>query len=379
MSVPFLDVGAAYRELEQPIDVAIARVLRSGHFILGPEVESFERRFAAYSGAKHCVGVGNGLEALALALAAHGIGNGDEVIVPAATAVATWLAVTQVGAVPVPAAVSEATLTLEPDRLDAAVTPRTRAVIPVHLYGHSADLGPICDIAHRYGLVVIGDAAQAHGARYRERPLGGLVSTTTFSFYPSKNLGALGDGGAVTTDDDAIADRVRALRNYGARDKYHSELPGWNSRLDPLQAAVLGVKLEKLDEWNVRRRRVAARYHDALAHLAWLRLPYEADWAWHVYHLFVVRVPCRAALVAHLGRASVETAIHYPIPPYRQGAFRHLGPVADSFPELDAAHHEVLSLPMGPHLSDGQQDRVIEAIASFNPDGRLAVTCPNEG
>ena len=216
MSVPFLDVGAAYRELEHPIDAAITRVLRSGHFILGPEVESFERRFAAYTGAKHCVGVGNGLEALALALAAHGIGNGDEVIVPAATAVATWLAVTLVGAVPVPAAVSEATLTLEPDRLDAAVTPRTRAVIPVHLYGHSADLGPICDIARRYGLVVIDDAAQAHGARYRERPIGGLVSATTFSFYPSKNLGAMGDGGAVTTDDDAIADRVRALRNYGA-------------------------------------------------------------------------------------------------------------------------------------------------------------------
>jgi dTDP-3-amino-3,4,6-trideoxy-alpha-D-glucose transaminase len=369
MSVPFLDVGAAYHELEDQIDAAIRRVLRSGRFILGPEVESFERRFAAYAGAKHCVGVGNGLEALALALAAHGIGDGDEVVVPAATAVATWLAVTQVGAVPVPAAVSEATLTLDPDRLDAVVTPRTRAVLPVHLYGHPADLGPICDIAGRYGLVVIDDAAQAHGARYRERPVGGLVSATTFSFYPSKNLGAMGDGGAVTTDDDAIADRVRALGNYGARDKYHSELLGWNSRLDPLQAAVLAVKLEKLDQWNARRRRVAARYHDALAQVHWLGLPHEADWAWHVYHLFVVRVPCRAALVAHLARASIETGIHYPVPPYRQGAFRHLGPVADGFPELDAAHREVLSLPMGPHLSDGQQDRVIDAIVSFKPDG----------
>ena len=218
MSVPFLDVGAAYRELEHPIDAAITRVLRSGRFILGPEVESFERCFAAYTGAKHCVGVGNGLEALALALAAHGIGNGDEVIVPAATAVATWLAVTQVGAVPVPAAVSEATWTLEPDRLDAAVTPRTRAVIPVHLYGHPADLGPICDIARRYGLVVIDDAAQAHGARYRERPIGALASATTFSFYPSKNLGAIGDGGAVTTDDDAIADaRTHAPELWRAR------------------------------------------------------------------------------------------------------------------------------------------------------------------
>jgi dTDP-3-amino-3,4,6-trideoxy-alpha-D-glucose transaminase len=367
MPVPFLDVGAAYRELEHPIDAAITRVLRSGRFILGPEVESFERRFAAYTGAKHCVTVGNGLEALALALAAHGIANGDEVIVPAATAVATWLAVAQVGAVPVPAPVSESNWTLDPDRLDAAVTPKTRAVIPVHLYGHPADLGPICDIARRYGLVVIDDAAQAHGARYRDSPIGALASATTFSFYPSKNLGAMGDGGAVTTDDDAIAERVRMLRNYGGRDKYDSELLGWNSRLDPLQAAVLGVKLNKLDEWNARRRTVAARYHEALAHLTWLRLPHEAGWARHVYHLFVVRVPCRSALAADLARASVETGIHYPIPPYRQAAFRHLGPVADGFPELDAAHREVLSLPMGPHLTGEQQDHVIEVIAGFKP------------
>ena len=334
----------------------------------GPKSSPSNAALRAYTGAKHCVGVGNGLEALALALAAHGIGNGDEVIVPAATAVATWLAVAHVGAVPVPAGVSEATWTLEPDQLDAAITPRTRAVIPVHLYGHPADLGPICDIARRYGLVVIDDAAQAHGARYRERPIGALVSATTFSFYPSKNLGAMGDGGAVTTDDDAIAERVRMLRNYGGRDKYDSELLGWNSRLDPLQAAVLGVKLEKLDEWNARRRTVAARYHEALGHLTWLRLPHEAGWAGHVYHLFVVRVPCRTALMRHMAGASIEMGIHYPVPPYRQRAFRHLGPVADGFPELDAAHHEVLSLPMGPHLTDEQQDRVIEAIASFNPD-----------
>jgi dTDP-4-amino-4,6-dideoxygalactose transaminase len=369
MTVPFLDVGAAYRELEHPIDAAITRVLRSGRFILGPEVESFERGFAAYTAAKHCVGVGNGLEALALALAAHRIGPGDEVIVPAATAVPTWLAVTHVGAVPVPAAVCESTWTLDPDRLDAAITRRTRAVIPVHLYGHPADLGPICDMARRYGLVVIDDAAQAHGARYRDRPIGALVSATAFSFYPSKNLGAIGDGGAVTTDDDAIAARVRMLGNYGGRDKYDSELPGWNSRLDPLQAAVLGVKLKKLDEWNARRRVVAARYHDALAHLTWLQLPHEAEWARHVYHLFVVRVPDRAALVRHLSGACIEMGVHYPIPPYRQRVFRHLGSVADGFPELDAAHHEVLSLPMGPHLTEEQQDRVIEAIASFNPAG----------
>ena len=367
MPVPFLDVDAAYRELKAPLDGAIARVIGSGRFILGPEVESFERHFAAHAGAKHCVGVANGLEALVLALVAAGIGPGDDVIVPAATFVATWLAVAHVGATPVPGAVREDTYTLDADRLNDAVTPRTRAVLPVHLYGQPADLDPIAQIAGRRGLIVLADAAQAHGALYRSSPIGALTTATAYSFYPSKNLGAMGDGGAVTTDDDAVADRIRMLRNYGTHEKYRSEIVGWNSRLDPLQAAILDVKLDTLDEWNDRRRRVAARYYEDLAALGWLRLPQQAEWAGHVYHLFVVRVPCRAALVQHLTSASIETGIHYPIPPYRQPVFRHLGIAADAFPELDLAHEEVLSLPMGPHLSDDQQARVIGALTSFDP------------
>jgi dTDP-4-amino-4,6-dideoxygalactose transaminase len=366
MAVPFLDVDAGYRELKTPIDVAVARVVGSGNFILGREVESFERRFAAYAGANHCVGVANGLDALALAVVACGVGPGDEVIVPAATFVATWLAVARVGAVPVPAAVSEETYTLDPDRLAVAVTPRTRAIIPVHLYGQPADVDPILAVARRYGLVVIADAAQAHGAQYRGRPIGALGATTAFSFYPSKNLGAMGDAGAVTTDDADVAHHIRMLRNYGTRQKYRSEIAGWNSRLDSLQAAILDVKLDKVDEWNDRRRRVAARYAEELSPLPWLRLPAPVEWARHVYHLFVVRVPCRPAFIRHLTDASIETAIHYPIPPYRQPVFAHLGNGGD-FPELDAVHDEVVSLPIGPHLTEGQQTCVIEALSSFDP------------
>ncbi len=290
MDVPFVDLDAAYRELEEPIDAAAKRVLGSGQFILGPEVEHFERAFADYLGAKHCVGVGTGLDALMLALAALGIGPGDEVIVPAATFVATWLAVSRVGATPVPVAVTEETFTLDPVAVEGAITDRTRAVIPVHLYGHPADLEAIADIARDHGLHVVDDAAQAHGARYRGRPIGALTTASAFSFYPTKNLGAVGDGGAVTTNDDSIAERVRMLRNYGAREKYRNEYLGWNSRLDPIQAAILRVKLERLDEWNSRRRRVADRYREGLSGLSWLRLPSEASWATHVYHLFVIRV-----------------------------------------------------------------------------------------
>jgi dTDP-3-amino-3,4,6-trideoxy-alpha-D-glucose transaminase len=364
MRVPFLDLDAAYRELEHPIDAAAKRVLGSGRFILGAEVEQFEHRFADFVGARHCVGVGNGLDALTLALAALGVGPGDEVIVPAATALPTWLAVSRIGATIVPTGVDESTFTLEPVAFEAAITARTRAVIPVHLYGHPADIDTVARIAGDHGLVVVDDGAQAHGARCRGRPVGGLTPATAFSFYPTKNLGAVGDAGAVTTDDDVIADRVRMLRNYGESEKYRNECPGWNSRLDPLQAAILGVKLDKLDEWNSRRRRVAARYREALSELGWLRLPSEAPWATHVYHLFVIRVACRDDLIEHLAANSVATAVHYPTPPYSQPAYRDVSvpwPTAD----LDAMHREVLSLPLNPHLSDAQVDCVIEAIKQF--------------
>ena len=359
------------RELEQPIDAAAKRVLSSGWFVLGAEVEHFEEGFAHYVGARHCVGVGNGLDALILTLAALGIGAGDEVVVPSATFVATWLAVSRVGATPVPVAVSDATLTLDPAALETAITDRTRAVVPVHLYGHPADLGPIADIASSHGLHVVDDGAQAHGARYRGRQIGAGTSATAFSFYPTKNLGGVGDGGAVTTDDDSIADRVRMLRNYGSREKYQSERLGWNSRLDPIQAAILRVKLDKLDEWNARRRHVAARYREALSGLGWLRLPGEAPWATHAYHLFVVRVRRRGELVRHLTGRSIGTGIHYPVPPSRQRAYRGLR-LPQPLGDLDALHAEFLSLPMGPHLSDVQVDEVVDAVRSFDPVDTLS-------
>jgi dTDP-4-amino-4,6-dideoxygalactose transaminase len=364
MGVPFLDLDAAYRELEQPIDAAAKRVLGSGRFVLGAEVEDFEERFARYVGAKHCIGVGNGLDALMLTFAALGIGPGDEVVVPAATFVATWLAVTRAGATPVPVTVADATMTLEPTAVESAITDRTRAIVPVHLYGHPADLDPIAEIAREHALYVVDDAAQAHGARYRRRRVGAGTSATTFSFYPTKNLGGVGDGGAVTTDDDSIADRLRVLRSYGSRRRHESEWLGWNSRLDPIQAAILGVKLGKLDEWNARRRRVADRYCEGLSGLGWLRLPTEAPWATHVYHLFVVRVRQRQKLVRHLEASSIATAIHYPVPPHRQPAYRDL-PLPQPIGHVEALHSELLSLPMGPHLSDAQVDEVVEAVLRF--------------
>ena len=365
MSVPLLDVGATYRELAEAIDAATRRVLSSGQYILGTEVDHFERAFADHVGARHCIGVANGLDAITLALAALGVGPGDEVIVPAATFVATWLAVSRVGATPVPASVDDATLTLDPTTVESVITDRTRAIIPVHLYGHPADLDPISAVAHDYGLVVIDDAAHAHGALYRGRTIGHLATATAFSFYPTKNLGALGDAGGVTTDDDGVAMRARMLGNYGTREKYCSELLGWNSRLDPLQAAILGVKLNRLDEWNGRRRRVAARYMEALGRLDWLRLPHEAPWGTHIYHLFVVRTPQRDKLAAHLAARSIVTGVHYPVPPYRQQAYCDL-PAPAGADQLDAIHDELLSLPIGPHLSEAQIDHVISSVSSFD-------------
>jgi dTDP-3-amino-3,4,6-trideoxy-alpha-D-glucose transaminase len=364
VTVPLLDVGAAYRELEGAIDAAAKRVFSSGRYVLGAEVDRFERAFAEHVGARHCIGVGNGLDALTLTLAALGVGHGDEVVVPAATFVATWLAVSHVGATPVPAAVDPATLTLDPAAVEGAITGRTRAIVPVHLYGHPADLEPIAAIARDHDLAVVDDAAQAHGAAYRGRTVGALTAATAFSFYPTKNLGAHGDAGAVTTDDDEVAARVRKLGNYGAPEKYRAELLGWNSRLDPLQAAILGVKLGWLGEWNARRRRVAARYAEALGSLDWLQLPHEASWATHVFHLFVVRTPRRDELAQRLAAQSIVTAVHYPVPPYRQPVYRDLPPPAGA-DHLDEIHGELLSLPMGPHLSDDQIDHVIAAVSSF--------------
>jgi dTDP-4-amino-4,6-dideoxygalactose transaminase len=354
--IPFLDLGAAYRELKPEIDAAVARVLESGWYILGPEVDAFEADWATYCGAEHAVGLANGLDALILALRALNVGAGDEVIVPSNTYIATWLAVSAVGATPVPVEPDPATHNIDPARIPAAITPRTRVLLPVHLYGQPADMDPILKIAHAHSLAVVEDAAQAHGARYKGRNLGAHGDIVCWSFYPGKNLGALGDGGAITTRHADLADRVRVLRNYGSRMKYINEIQGVNSRLDPLQAAVLRVKLAHLDAWTDRRRAVARAYTTGLKD-AGLTLPHVPDWADPAWHLYVVRSPERDVLQTRLTEGGIGTLIHYPIPPHMQAAYANLGLAPSDLPLAQQLSAEVLSLPMGPHLA---QDRIQE-------------------
>jgi dTDP-4-amino-4,6-dideoxygalactose transaminase len=359
--VPFFDPGAADPHLREETEAALARVARSGWYVLGPEVEAFEAAWAAKVGTPACVGVGNGLDALTLALRAMGVGPGDEVLVPAQTFVASWLAVSQVGARPVPVDIDAATATLDPALLEAAITPRSRVVMAVHLYGQPAAMDAILAVARRHGLRVLEDAAQAHGAMFEGRPVGGLGDAAAWSFYPTKNLGALGDAGAVTTNDEALAGRVRLLRNYGSRERYVHEAAGVNSRLDEIQAAVLRARLAHLDEWNARRVAIAARYRRDLAGLD-LRLPEVAAGRDHVWHLFTVRHARRDALRARLEAAGIGTLIHYPVPPHRQAAYADLGIRDEDVPVAVRQAAEILSLPMGPHLTDEQAGRVVEAI-----------------
>jgi dTDP-4-amino-4,6-dideoxygalactose transaminase len=359
--VPFLDLEAAYLELKAEIDDAVRRVLDSGWYILGPEVEAFESEFAIYCEAEHAVGVANGLDALHLALRAMDVGPGDEVIVPSNTYIATWLAVSHAGATPVPVEPVEETYNLDPLRIEAAITPRTKVILPVHLYGQPADLDPILEIARRRGLRVLEDAAQAHGARYKSRRIGSHGDAVAWSFYPVKNLGALGDGGAVTTNDPEIADRIRVLRNYGSREKYVNEVQGFNSRLDPLQAAILRVKLRHLEEWNTRRKAIAVQYLEGLAG-AGLALSQVPSWADPIWHIFVVRHPRRDTLQRRLAEAGIATLIHYPIPPHKQRAYAGAGFKADAFPIASRIADEVLSLPMGAHFIAGQVAAAIAAV-----------------
>lgn len=361
MKVPFLDLSAAYRELRQEIDAAVARVLESGWYVLGAEVKAFEAEWAAYCGATHAVGVANGLDALTLALRALGIGAGDEVIVPSNTYIATWLAVSAVGARPIPVEPDPATHNIDPVRIETAITPATRALLPVHLYGQPADLDPILDIAQRNNLRVIEDAAQAHGARYKGKRIGAHSDAVCWSFYPGKNLGALGDGGAVTTNRANVADRIRSLRNYGSREKYVNEVRGVNSRLDPIQAAVLRVKLPYLDRWTARRRAVAETYLKGLAGVD-LILPHVPDWAEPAWHLFVVRSATRDALQKSLSAEGISTLIHYPIPPHMQKAYADMNLAPDALPLARRLASEVLSLPMGPHLEVEDAGRVVAAL-----------------
>ena len=371
LEVPFLDVRATYRELKDRVGEAIARVLFSGRYLLGNELKAFEEEFAAYVGVKHCVGVANGLDALYLAMRAMGLGPGDEVIVPDNTYIATWLAVTYIGAKVVPVEPDARTYNLNPDTLAPAITERTRAIIPVHLYGQPADIDPIVNVARKHNVWILEDAAQAHGARYKGKRVGGLGDAAGWSFYPSKNLGAFGNGGAVTTDRDDLAERLRTLRNYGSHTKYVNEVAGINSRLDEIQAAVLRVKLPYLDEWNERRSRLAAIYVEKLLQSG-LRLRYVPEWAEPVWHAFVIRSKQRDELRQRLQEAGVETLIHYPIPPHLQEAYKGLGLGEGSFPVSEAIHREVLSLPIGPHLTEAQVIRVAEAVCRLTREVSFA-------
>jgi dTDP-4-amino-4,6-dideoxygalactose transaminase len=365
MNVPFLDVKAAYRELQPALDAAYRRVMESGSYILGEEVDAFEREFAAYCGVKHCIGVGDGLDALVLILRAIGIAAGDEVVVPANTYIATWLAVSHVGASPVPVEPNPRTSNLDPERLEAAITRRTRAIIAVHLYGQPAEMQSILEVGRRFGLSVIEDAAQAHGALYQGKRAGQLADAAGFSFYPAKNLGAFGDAGTVVTNNDALADSVRVLRNYGSRKKYYNEVKGFNSRLDSLQAAFLRVKLKYLDEWNQRRRTLACRYLADLTDTPGLILPEMAKDVEPVWHLFVVRHSQRDALQQHLNGRGIGTLVHYPVPPHLSAAYTKCGGKRGDLPITEQLADTVLSIPMGPHVDIEATMSVIKAIKAF--------------
>ncbi len=364
VQVPFLDLKAPYRELRDELDAAWRRVMESGWYLLGQELEAFEAEFAAYCDARHCIGVGNGLDALHLILRAMGIGPGDEVIVPSHTYIATWLAVSYAGATPVPVEPDERSCNLDPSRLEEAITPRTKAVMPVHLYGQPANMDEINRIAGRHNLRVVEDAAQAHGARYNGRRTGGLGDAAGFSFYPGKNLGAMGDGGAVVTNDETLAEKVRMLRNYGSRVKYRHEMQGYNSRLDELQAAILRVKLRYLDDWNERRQVIADRYGKAFEGSA-LSLPFVPEWAAPVWHLYVVRTANRQELTAQLERNGIGWLIHYPVPPHLQEAYRRQQHPAGSLPIAEKLAEEVVSLPIGPHMTGQEVAAVIDAVTSL--------------
>ncbi len=370
--LPFVDLKSQYLSIKQEVDAAIQRVLDNTSFILGREVEAFESAFAEYVGAKFCVGVSNGTAAVQLAVTACGIGSGDEVIVPANTFFATAEGVSTAGATPVFVDADARSYTIDVDKIEAAITDRTRAIMPVHLYGQSADLDPILAIAaERHNLVVIEDAAQAHGSLYKGKPVGALGRAGCFSFYPGKNLGAYGEGGAVVTNDEEVARHLRLLRDHGSERKYHHEIIGYNFRLEGIQGAVLGVKLKHLDRWNDLRREHAARYDELLSQTG-LRLPREMDYARHVYHLYVVQTDDRDALQTSLNEAEIQTGIHYPIPIHLQPAYAFLGHKVGDFPESESQARRVLSLPMFPELTDSQIEEVVSAILGHGEGARAA-------
>jgi dTDP-3-amino-3,4,6-trideoxy-alpha-D-glucose transaminase len=362
--VPFIDLRAAHEEIGDELEKALARVLDSGWYLLGPELEGFERAFASYCGVRHCVGVGSGLSAIELTLRAAGVGAGDEVIVPAYTWVATWLAVSAVGAEPVGVDVERTTYNLDPSLIEAAITPRTAAIVPVHMRGEPADMDAVRKIGAERGLLVLEDAAQAHGARYRGERAGSLGDAAAFSFYPAKNLGGLGDGGAVVTDDEELAEKLRLLRNYGMKTRYEIEVAGVNSRLAEIQAAVLKMKLPRLDGWNRARAAHAEAYRRAFASLESVELPRQPPWAEPVWHLFVINHHDRDAVRGALTGDEVETLVHYPVLPHRSSAYPDGRWPLGSFPVAEGLARTTLSLPLYPQLPEAARERVIEAVVA---------------
>lgn len=364
--IKFLDLKAAYEELSEQIRPAIDEVLSSGWYVGGAYVEAFEGNFAKYSGSDYAVGVANGLDALTLSLRAADIGVGDEVIVPSNTYIATWLAVTAVGALPVPVEPDDETFNISIASIEKNISSRTKAIIPVHLYGHPVDTDPIEDYCQNQNLLLLFDAAQAHGALYKGKPLGGVGNITAWSFYPGKNLGAFGDAGAITTNDRSLAERLRILRNYGSHQKYVNDIIGYNSRLDPIQAAVLDIKLKHLNEWTSRRAKIANRYSAEIIE-DYVKTPKVKSWARHGWHLYVVRTKYREELMNYLSSNGIETIIHYPIPPHRQKAYFEKYKNVGELPIADEMSCQVLSLPIGPHLNNDNVSYIIERLNQFEP------------
>lgn len=363
--VPFVDLRPQYETIKQEVDEAISQVVSRGNFVLGSEVSDFEQAFCRLTGTKHGIGVGSGLDALRLTLAALRVGAGDEVIVPANTYIATALAVSSTGARPVFVDCEPATYNIDHSRIQSAISAKTRAIIPVHLTGQPADMNPILEIADQRGLTVIEDACQAHGASYHKQACGSLGRAGCFSFYPGKNLGAFGDGGLITTDDDELAGRLRQLRNYGQRVKYEHVVIGVNSRLDTIQAAVLAVKLRYLDKWNEARRRHAAQYRRALEGVGDIRLQSLAPNSTHIYHLYVIETEKRDELQQHLNQHGIQTGIHYPIPVHLQEAYSALGYRRGGFPVAEKLAKTMLSLPMFPELSNDQIEHVVSSVRQW--------------
>ncbi|HRN67026.1 MAG TPA: DegT/DnrJ/EryC1/StrS family aminotransferase [Promineifilum sp.] len=364
MEIPFVDLRAQYRQIQNEVDPAVLAVMQRGDFILGGAVTEFEKAFAAYCGARYCIGVDSGYSALELIIRAYDIGPGDEVITAANTFIATTLGISNAGATPVLVDCDPETYNIDVNKIEAAITPRTKAIMPVHLYGQPADMDVIRAIARKHNLYVFEDAAQASGARYKGRMAGSLGDAAAFSFYPGKNLGAYGDGGAVTTNDADIAEKIRLLRNIGQKVKYFHEIKGFNNRLDTMQAAVLGVKLPYLNDWNASRRRAAATYADLLVDLP-IITPTTADYAEHIFHLYVVRVSDREALMEHLKKAGIATGLHYPIPIHLQPAYAELGYKRGDFPITEAYAETIVSLPIFPELDDEKVAYVANAIHEY--------------